>query len=112
MIPIILQTTLEIPKGDLSHEWAVWIIGTLVSTIVTIFVFIKWLISLASGKVDKIVDRVEVMHNSGITELRSCKDALLKQELKIDSGLSEIKNEQRETKYAIQNLTHKIKCQE
>lgn len=105
---IILQVVSELPKQGLSEEWAVWIIGTLLGFIALIFTAIKWLIGLASSKVDKIVDRVEIMHQTGINQLNTCKETLLKQEIKIDEVNANIK----ETKYAIQTLNTKVKCME
>jgi hypothetical protein len=108
LIDFILQATQ--PTSQLPTDWALYIIGGLVAFILFIFGIIKWLIGLMSTKADTIVGDFKSMHREGITELGQCKEALLRHEIKVDSAFSEIKTDQKETKYAIQTLNTKIQC--
>ena len=109
MIDLILQVTM--PDSD-PAGWAKWIIGGLLTFIVAIFGFLKWLIGLASNKTDSIVNDFKQMHTEGMTQLNQCKETLIRQELKIDKDHSDLRTELKETKYAIQTLNTKVKCQE
>jgi hypothetical protein len=101
----------QMPDSD-PGEWAKWIIGGLIAFIVTCFYFLKWLISLAAKKVDKIVGEFQTMHREGIERLDEIKDSQIRSETKLDSNFTELKTEHKETKYAIQTLNTKIKCKE
>ena len=111
MLQEILAQVNTMPDSD-PGEWARWIIGGLIAFIVTCFYFLKWLISLAAKKVDKIVDEFKTMHTEGINKLDEIKDSQIRTETKLDSNVAELKTGQNETKYAIQTLNTKIKCKD
>jgi len=111
MIPLILQVVPELPKQGLSEEWAVWIIGTLISFIGFIFFTIKWLVDKVFSKVDSVLNKVfdkvdklearfENMHKEATTELKCINMTLVDQSNKMQSFEKNLE----ETKYAIQNI--------
>lgn len=99
-----------VPKVALPPEWAAWIIGTLIVFIISLFVFLKWLIGLASDKTDNIVKEFKDMHTQGIERLDKMNETQIRIETKQSSFEADIKKELAETKYAVQTLNTKIKC--
>ena len=105
MIEILLQAT---PTSDLPSDWAMYIIITLLGFIGSIFMFLKWLIGLASKKTDSVIKDFKAMHSEGIAEIKAIRESQIKTEF----GLMEMKTDFKETKYAVQTLNTKIKCKE
>ena len=112
MYDLILAQVGTAPSAPLPTEWAIWIIGILLSFIASIFLFIKWIIGLLAKKTDSLVKEIKIMHAEGVSRLDIIKDSQIRMETKLDIGLMDIKVDTKENKYAIQTLNTKIKCQE
>ena len=96
------------PVEALNPEIAYWIIGTLLATIATMVLFMKWVFTKAGNAGIVVWKKVENLHKEGIEELRNIKDTQTRIEVKQDA----IKLSIDETKYAIQTLNTKVKCKE
>lgn len=116
MYTVLLQSAAgaqNIPTTELPTEWAVWIILTLLGFIGAIFLFLKWLIGLASRKTDSILKDFKEMHADGMHRLESLKDNQIKirdTQIEIRARLDELKTDGREVKYEIRTLNTKVKC--